>query len=60
MNGGRFEKKQLLLVDDTALVAESEKLCRLVMSLVEYAKRTKLRVNVGKKKVMRCSRNENL
>ena len=37
-NGGRFEKNQLLLVDDTPLVAESEKLCRLVMSLVEYAK----------------------
>ena len=34
-NGGRFEINQLLLADDTALVADSEeKLCRLV----EYAK----------------------
>ena len=30
-NGGRFEKNQLLVADDTALVADSEeKLCRLV------------------------------
>ena len=30
-NGGRFEINQLLLADDTALVADSEeKLCRLV------------------------------
>ena len=30
-NGGRFEINQLLFVDDTALVADSEeKLCRLV------------------------------
>ena len=38
-NGGRFEINQLLFVDDTALVADSEeKLCRLVSELVEYAK----------------------
>ena len=37
-NGGRFEINQLF-ADDTALVADSEeKLCRLVVSLVEYAK----------------------
>ena len=31
VNGGRFEKNQLLFADDTALVADSEKkLCRLV------------------------------
>ena len=30
-NGGRFEINQLLFVDDTALVADTEeKLCRLV------------------------------
>ena len=34
-NGGRFEIKQLLFADDTALVADlEEKLCRLV-KLVE-------------------------
>ena len=36
-NGGRFEINQLLFADDAALVADSEKLCRLV-SLIEYAK----------------------
>ena len=30
VNGGRFEVNQLLFADDTALVADSEKLCRLV------------------------------
>ena len=29
-NGGRFEINQLLFADATALVADSEKLCRLV------------------------------
>ena len=29
-NGGRFEINQLLFADDTALAADSEKLCRLV------------------------------
>ena len=29
-NVGRFEKNQLLFADDTALVADSEKLCKLV------------------------------
>ena len=33
-NGGRFEINQLLFADDTALVADSEELCRLV----EYVK----------------------
>ena len=38
-NGGRFEINQLLFADDTALVADSEeKLCRLAVSLLEYAK----------------------
>ena len=29
-NGGRFEINQLIFADDTALFADSEKLCRLV------------------------------
>ena len=56
-NGGRFEINQLLFEDDTALVADSEeKLCRLVSELGRVCERRKLRVNVGKSKVMRCSK----
>ena len=48
---------QLLFADDTALVAGSEeKLCRLVSEFGRVCERRKLRVNVGKSKVMRCSR----
>ena len=54
-NGGRFEINQLLFADDTALVADSEKLCRLVNEFGRVSERRKLRVNVGKSKVMRCS-----
>ena len=54
-NGGRFEISQLLFADDTALVADSEKLCRLVSEFGRVCER-KLRVNVGKSIVMRCSR----
>ena len=43
--------------DDTALVDDSEeKLCRLVGEFGRVCERRKLRVNVGKSKVMRCSR----
>ena len=57
VNGGRFEINPLLFTDDTALVANSEeKLCRLVSEFGRVCKRRKLRVNVGKSKVMRCSR----
>ena len=53
---GRFEINQLLFSDDTALVADSEeKLCRLVSEFGRVCERRKLRVNVGKSKVMRCS-----
>ena len=38
VNGARFEINQLLFADDTALVADSEKKCRLVSEFVEYAK----------------------
>ena len=56
-NGGRFEINQLLFADDTARVADSEeKLCRLVSEFGSLCERRKLRVNVGKSKVMRCSR----
>ena len=56
-NAGRFEINQLLFAHNTALVADSEeKLCRLVTEFVRVYERTKLRVNVGKSKVMRCSR----
>ena len=56
-NGGRFEINQLLFADDTALVADSEKkLFRLVSEFGKVCERRKLRVNVGKSKVMRCSR----
>ena len=59
-NGGRFEINQLLFADDTALVADSdEKLCRFVSEFGRVCERRKLRVNVGKSKVMRCSRNGN-
>ena len=56
-NGGRFEINQLLFADYTALVADSEdKLCRLVSEFGRLCERRKWRVNVGKSKVMRCSR----
>ena len=59
-NGGRFEINQLLYADDTALVADSqEKLCRLVSKFGRVCERRKLRANVGKSKVMRCSRYSN-
>ena len=56
-NGGGLEKILLLFADDPALVADSEeKLCRLVSEFGRACERRKLRVNVGKNKVMRCSR----
>ena len=45
---------------DTALVADSEeKLGRLVSEFGRVCERRKLRVNVGKSEVMRCSRHGN-
>ena len=56
-NGGSFEINLLLFADDTALVADSEeKLCRLMSEFLRVCERRRLRVNVGKSKVMRCSR----
>ena len=59
-NGGRFEISQLLFADDTALVAGSEKLCRPVSEFGRVCERRKFRVNVGKSRVMKCSRNGNV
>ena len=57
VNDGRFEINQLLFADDTALVANSEeKFCRLLSEFGRVCERRKLRVNVGKSKVMRCFR----
>ena len=51
-----FEINQLLFADDTALVADSEeKLCRLVNEFGRLCERRKLKVNLGKSKVIRCS-----
>ena len=56
-NGGRFEINPLLVADDSALVADSEeKLSRLVSEFGRVCEKIKFRVNVGKSKVMRCSR----
>ena len=58
-NGQSWQLSQLLFADDTALLADSEeKLCRLVAEFGRACDRRKLRVNVGKSKVMRCSRND--
>ena len=56
VNGGRFYINQLLFADTTALVADLEKLCRLVSEFGKVCKRRKLRVNASKSKVMRCLR----
>ena len=59
-NGRRFEINLMLFLDDTALVADSEEqLCILGSGVGRLGKRRKLRVNVGKSKVMRSSRYEN-
>ena len=58
-NDEEWELNQLLFADDTVVVADSkEKLCRLVAEFGVVCERRKLRVNVGKSKVMRCTRNE--
>ena len=44
----------MLFADDTALVADSEEVCRLVSEFGRVCKNRKLRVNVDKSKVMRC------
>ena len=46
----------ILLIQPMALVADSENMCRMVSKFGKVCKVRKLRVNVGKSKVMRCSR----
>ncbi|MCP4269458.1 MAG: hypothetical protein GY777_28465 [Candidatus Brocadiaceae bacterium] len=58
VNGENWELRQLLFADDTVLVADSEeKLRRLVTEFGRVCDRRKLRVNVGKSKVMKVVRN---
>ena len=58
-NDNEWELNQLLFADDTVVMADSErKLCQLVTEHGRACERRKLRVNVGKSKVMRCTRNE--
>ena len=58
-NDNEWELNELLFADDTVVVADSEeKLCELVSEFGRVCERRKLRVNVGKSKVMRCTRNE--
>ena len=53
------ELNQLLFADDTAVVADSErKLYQFVTEFGRVCERRKLRVIVGKSKVMRCKQNE--
>ena len=55
-NDNAWQMNQLLFADDTVVVADSEeKLCQLVNEFGRVCKRRKLRVNVGKSKVMRCT-----
>ena len=54
---GGLRVSQLLFADDTALVAESEEgLKVLVTEFGRVCERRKLKVNVGKSKVLKCSR----
>ena len=56
---GIWELNQLLFADDAVFVADSEeKLRRLVTEFGRVCERRKLKVNVGKSKVMRCTRGE--
>ena len=56
-----YEINQLLFADDTALVADSEdKLKQLVYEFGKLRERRKLKVNVSKSKVMRCTKNANV
>ena len=56
-DGRSWQSSQLMFANDSALVAESEeKLCRLVSEFGRVCEMRKLRVNVGRSKEMRCSR----
>ncbi|WP_435331133.1 reverse transcriptase domain-containing protein, partial [Klebsiella pneumoniae] len=56
-DGGEWSLNQLLFADDIALVADSEETLRqLVEEFGRVCERRKLKVNVNKSKVMRCTR----
>ena len=58
-NDNGWELNRLLFADGTVVVVDSErKLCQSVTEFGRVCERRKLRVNVGKSKVMRCTRNE--
>ena len=60
-NGVRFEINHQLFSDYTALVANSEQLCRLVSEFGRVLReRENSRVEVGKSKDLRCSRYVNV
>ena len=61
IRGQNWVVNQVLFADDTALVADSEEVLQLLVT--EFGRvcdRRKLKVNVGKSKVMRCTRSENV
>ena len=58
-NDNGWELTQLLFVNDTVVMVDSaRKLCQLVTEFGRVCERRKLRLNVSKSKVMRCTRNE--
>ena len=60
-NGQSWQLSQFLFADDTALVADSEaKLCWLVAEFGRLCDRRKLRGNVGKSKVLRRLRTDDM
>ena len=57
--GQNWVVNQVLFADDTALVADTEEaLQQLVTEFGRVCERRKLKVNVGKSKVMRCTRRD--
>ena len=56
-NDNEWELNQLLFADGSVVVADSErKLCQLVTEFGKVCERRKLLVNVGKSKVMKCTK----
>ena len=59
LNRQNWTINQILFADDTALVADSERtLQQLVTEFDRVCKRRKLKINVDKSKVLRCSRED--
>ena len=57
-NDNEWELNQLLFADDTVVVVADSESCAKVTEFGRVCERRKLRVNVGKSKVMRCTRKE--